>query len=60
MTKKYIFRWKAEGIEVIPTLSRSIEESWQIAESGIYPAGMSSEEGRAFVHKYGEVVEVSE
>ena len=55
--KQYIFRWKEDGIEVIPSKAGTPEEVWEFAERNLYPAQISRAEGKRIVHRFGEVVE---
>lgn len=52
----YIFRWTDGGIEVRPPRHDTPEQVWDWAEIFLRGATETAAEGKASVHKFGEVV----
>jgi len=56
--RKYIFRWKSNGICVDTSLRETAQECWQYALEALRPANEPEHIGRKMVRKNGEVIEV--
>ncbi len=58
--KHYIFRWKDDGICVIPSRSETEEEVWDFASRNLIPAFNRPPHPMQWVKDRGEVVEDDE
>jgi hypothetical protein len=58
MSKRYIFRWKENGIEVTRSKADTPEAVWAWSEINLRGASETPAQGYRTVHKLGEVIEV--